>query len=63
MELKRYLIWFIGHVLAPAFTYTVLEKLTEHVVVAIGGTVALVGLAFWLPSLTTGIAYLDAGLE
>ena len=63
MDFKRYLIWFVGHVLAPAFTYVVLEKLTEHIVVAIGGTVALVGLAFLLPSLTTGFASLDAGLE
>ena len=63
METKRYITWFVGRVLAPAFTYTVLEKLTEHAVVAIGVTVALVGLAFFLPSLTTVIFSLDAGLE
>ena len=63
MDAKRLGTIIVGRFLAPALTYVILERLTEYVVVAIGGAVGLVTLAFFMPSLATGIASLDAGFE
>lgn len=63
MDIKRLATNFVSHILVPALTYTLLEKLTAHVVVALGGAVAVVTLAFWLPSATTGLRSLDRLIE
>jgi hypothetical protein len=63
MDIKRLATNFVSQILVPALTYTLLEKLTAHVVVALGGTVAMVALALWIPSITTGLRSLDHLIE
>ncbi len=63
MDIKRLATTFVCRILVPALTYTLLEKLTAHVVVALGGAVAVVTLAFWIPSVTTGLQSLDRLIE
>ncbi len=63
MDIKRLTTHFVSRILVPALTYTLLEKLTAHVVVALGGAVAVVTIAFWIPSVTTGLQLLDRLIE
>ncbi|PON16144.1 hypothetical protein C2W62_20050 [Candidatus Entotheonella serta] len=63
MDIKRLATNFVSHILVPALTYTLLEKLTTHVVVALGGAVVVVTLAFWFPAVTTGLQWLDHLIE
>jgi hypothetical protein len=63
MNIKRLAINFVSGVFVPALTYTLLEKLTSHVVVALGGAVTVVTLAFCFPAMTTGFRALDHLIE
>ncbi len=63
MNIKHLATNFVTRILVPALTYTVLEKLTAHVVVACGGAVAVVTIAFFIPSVTTGLKSLDHLIE
>lgn len=63
MDIKRLATHFVSGVLVPALTYTLLERLTAHVVVALGGAVTVVTLAFFVPSVTTGLRSLDCLVE
>ncbi len=47
----------------PAFTYVILEKLTEHLVIAIGGSITVVTVAYYVPTVTTGLKSLDNLIE
>lgn len=63
MDSKRLATNFVSRILVPALTYTLLEKLTAHVIIALGGAVAVVALAFWIPAVTTGLQSLDRLIE
>ena len=63
MDIKRWIGHFISRVFVPTLTYTLLERLTAHVVVALGGAVAVVTLAFLFPEITTGLKSLDHLIE
>jgi len=63
MDIKRLTKNFVSGILVPALTYTLLERLTAHVIVALGGAVAVVTLAFWMPTITTGLRSLDHLIE
>jgi hypothetical protein len=63
MDIKRLATHIVSRILVPALTYTLLEKLTTHVVVALGGAVAVVAFAFWIPSVRTGLQTLDHLIE
>ncbi len=63
MEIKRAAINFVFGFLIPSCTYIILEKLTEHIVIAIGGSVTVLTVAYYVPSATTGLKSLDNLIE
>lgn len=63
MEIKRAAINFVFGFLLPSFTYILLEKLTEHIVIAVGGSVTVLTVAYYVPTATTGLKALDNLIE
>ncbi len=63
MDIKHVVTNFVFGFLIPAFTWIVLEKLTEHIIFAIGGSVTVLTIAYYVPSATTGLKALDNLIE
>ena len=63
MDIKRWTGHFVSRIFVPALTFTLLEKLTAHMVVALGGAAVVVTLAFLFPDITTGLRSLDHLIE